>query len=71
MFTMMTNIVEKAFLIVQFTEDVKKLSMQTQLSLSLVFCHLVGSLQDSSSHVATRAQYCLRSLKKSAIVVNI
>ena len=63
--------VEKAFLMVQFTENVKKLSCQTQLSLSCVFCHLVGSLQDSSSHVTTRAQYCLRSLKKSAVVVTI
>lgn len=62
------EVVEKAFLIVQFTENVKKLSAQTQLSLSCVFCHLVGSLQDSSSHVATRAQYCLRSLKQSAIL---
>ena len=63
------RIVEKAFLMVQFMEDVKKLTVQTHLSLSCVFCHLVGSLQDSSSYVATRAEYCLRALRPSAIEV--
>jgi len=53
---------------VQFLED-DKLSVQTHLSLSCVFCHLVGSLQDSFSYVATRAEYCLRALKPSAIEV--
>jgi len=63
------HIVEKAFLMIQFMEDVKKLTIQTHLSLSCVFCHLVGSLQDSSSYVATRAEYCLRALRPSAIEV--